>query len=52
MREWHKRGYVYCGLDLSPAMIEFAREKAQLFGIERPSLSWAWSLLRSTKSLK
>jgi SAM-dependent methyltransferase len=34
LEEWHKRGYVYCGLDLSPAMIEFAREKAQLLGIE------------------
>ncbi len=34
LREWHKRGYVYCGLDLSPAMIEFAREKAQLLGVQ------------------
>jgi SAM-dependent methyltransferase len=34
LEEWHKRGYVYCGLDLSPAMIDFAREKAQLLGIE------------------
>jgi len=34
LEEWHKRGYVYCGLDLSPAMIEFAREKAQLLGIK------------------
>lgn len=32
--EWHKRGYTYCGLDLSPAMIEFARHKAQRLGIE------------------
>jgi SAM-dependent methyltransferase len=32
--EWHKRGYAYCGLDLSPAMIEFAREKARRNGIE------------------
>jgi SAM-dependent methyltransferase len=29
LEEWHKRGYVYCGLDLSPAMIEFARDKAR-----------------------
>jgi SAM-dependent methyltransferase len=28
LEEWHKRGYAYCGLDLSPAMIEFARDKA------------------------
>ena len=34
LEEWHKRGYTYCGLDLSPAMIEFAREKAQRCGIE------------------
>ena len=34
LEEWHKRGYRYCGLDLSPAMIEFAREKAQRCGIE------------------
>src|ERR1700760_1661866 len=29
LEEWHKRGYAYCGLDLSPAMIEFGREKAR-----------------------
>jgi SAM-dependent methyltransferase len=32
--EWHKRGYTYCGLDLSPEMIEFARDKAQDNGID------------------
>jgi SAM-dependent methyltransferase len=34
LEEWHKRGYAYCGLDLSPAMIEFGREKARRLGIE------------------
>jgi SAM-dependent methyltransferase len=34
LEEWHKRGYAYWGLDLSPAMIEFAREKGRLLGIE------------------
>ena len=34
LEEWHKRGYAYCGLDLSPAMIEFGCEKARLLGIE------------------
>src|SRR5215470_79135 len=34
MEEWHKRGYAYCGLDLSPAMIEFARAKAWRNGID------------------
>jgi SAM-dependent methyltransferase len=34
LKEWHRRGYAYCGLDLSPAMIGFAREKAQRLGIE------------------
>src|ERR1700740_1856742 len=29
LAEWHKRGYAYCGLDLSPEMIEFGREKAR-----------------------
>jgi SAM-dependent methyltransferase len=33
LEEWHRRGYVYCGLDLSPAMIEFARNKARRKGI-------------------
>src|SRR5215472_13689201 len=28
LEEWHKRGYAYCGLDLSREMIEYAREKA------------------------
>jgi SAM-dependent methyltransferase len=26
---WHRRGYAYSGLDLSPAMLEFARDKAR-----------------------
>jgi SAM-dependent methyltransferase len=34
LEEWHKRGYHYCGLDLSPAMIEFARERARRNGID------------------
>jgi SAM-dependent methyltransferase len=34
LEEWHKRGYVYCGLDLSPAMIEFGREKSRRLGAE------------------
>jgi len=28
LAEWHKRGYRYCGLDLSPAMLDAARAKA------------------------
>ena len=34
LEEWHRRGYAYCGLDLSPAMIEWARGKAQSAGVE------------------
>jgi SAM-dependent methyltransferase len=34
LEEWRKRGYAYSGLDLSPAMIEFAREKARRKGID------------------
>ena len=34
LEEWNRRGYAYCGLDLSPAMLEFARDKAQRKGIE------------------
>jgi SAM-dependent methyltransferase len=34
LEEWSRRGYAYCGLDLSPAMLEFARDKAQRKGIE------------------
>ncbi len=34
LEEWHRRGYRYCGLDLSPAMLDFAREKAGRSGIE------------------
>jgi SAM-dependent methyltransferase len=33
LEEWHKRGYAYCGLDLSPAMVEFGCEKARRLGI-------------------
>jgi SAM-dependent methyltransferase len=29
LEEWHARGYRYCGLDLSPPMLDFARAKAQ-----------------------
>lgn len=28
LAEWHNRGYRYCGLDLSPAMLDAARAKA------------------------
>jgi SAM-dependent methyltransferase len=28
LAEWHNRGYRYCGLDLSPAMLDAARTKA------------------------
>jgi len=34
LEEWHRRGYAYCGLDLSPAMVDFARDKARHEGIE------------------
>ena len=34
LEEWHKRGYAYCGLDLSPAMIEFCRDKTRRCGID------------------
>ena len=34
LEEWHRRGYNYTGLDLSPVMIEFARAKAERLGIE------------------
>jgi SAM-dependent methyltransferase len=34
LEEWHRRGYRYCGLDLSPAMLDFARGKARRKGIE------------------
>src|ERR1044071_4103620 len=33
LEEWHRRGYRYCGLDLSPAMIDAARAKAGRLGI-------------------
>ena len=34
LAEWHRRGYRYCGLDLSPAMLDAAREKAVRLGID------------------
>ena len=34
LEEWHRRGYAYSGLDLSPAMVEFTRAKAQRLGID------------------
>lgn len=34
LAEWHRRGYRYCGLDLSPAMLKAARTKAAGLGIE------------------
>src|SRR5207248_6546484 len=33
LEEWHRRGYRYCGLDLSPAMLDSARAKASRLGI-------------------
>jgi SAM-dependent methyltransferase len=33
LEEWHCRGYRYCGLDLSPAMLDNARGKASCLGI-------------------
>jgi SAM-dependent methyltransferase len=33
LEEWHRRGYRYCGLDLSPAMLEAARAKSDGLGI-------------------
>jgi len=34
LEEWDRRGYAYSGLDLSPAMLDFAREKARRKGID------------------
>ena len=34
LAEWHKRGYAYCGLDLSPEMVQFGRDKATQLGID------------------
>jgi SAM-dependent methyltransferase len=34
LEEWHKRGYAYFGLDLSPQMVEFGQEKARRLGIQ------------------
>jgi SAM-dependent methyltransferase len=33
LAEWHRRGYHYCGLDLSPPMLDHARAKAARLGI-------------------
>src|SRR5947209_17156192 len=33
LHEWQRRGYRYCGLDLSPAMLDAARTKAGRLGI-------------------
>src|SRR5438105_5080446 len=33
LAEWQRRGYRYCGLDLSPAMLDRARVKAAGLGI-------------------
>jgi len=33
LAEWHRRGYRYCGLDLSPAMLDAARTKATGLGV-------------------
>jgi SAM-dependent methyltransferase len=33
LEEWCGRGYSYCGLDLTPEMVEFGREKACRLGI-------------------
>ncbi len=33
LAEWQRRGYRYCGLDLSPAMLAAARAKADRLGI-------------------
>ncbi len=33
LAQWHRRGYAYCGLDLSPQMLDFARDKAARNGI-------------------
>lgn len=32
LAEWRRRGIAYCGLDLSPAMLDFARDKASRLG--------------------
>ncbi|HTV44478.1 MAG TPA: class I SAM-dependent methyltransferase [Stellaceae bacterium] len=34
LQEWHRRGYRYCGLDLSPQMLDFARAKAARNGVD------------------
>ena len=33
LEEWHRRGYRYCGIDLSPPMLDNARAKAASLGI-------------------
>jgi SAM-dependent methyltransferase len=34
LAEWHQRGFAYCGLDLSPAMLDYSRDKARQLGSE------------------
>ena len=34
LAQWRRRGYAYCGLDLSPQMLDFARDKAARNGLE------------------
>lgn len=34
LEEWHRRGYRYCGLDLSREMLDFAGERARGKGID------------------
>ena len=34
LAEWRRRGYRYCGIDLSPAMLDAARVKADRLGVD------------------